>query len=414
MAPKCKVLSLKVLDRFGRGSTAAIIQALAAVEEMNDYGRNIRIHGVDIGLGYSYDPRWFACGQSPLCIAVDRLVQSGVVVVVAAGDTGYGTFRAKQGDWDGGIPLSINDPGNSERAITVGSTHRDRPNLYGVSYFSAKGPTLDGRMKPDLVAPGEYIASPHPLNSRIAIKEGKSDTISASGEFAYYLEKSGTSSACAHVSGVIAAFLSVRRELIGRPDDVKRAFISTAMDLKRERDLQGSGLVDLLHALEPGAAARPLPQPKTEYLNRLFISYAHEDEGLKKVLLSHLSSLNRKGLVEIWEDRKILPGSNVHEEIKTNLDVVEIIVLLVSADFLASDYCYSVELKRAIERHRSGNARVIPVIVRPVDWSGTPFSDIAALPIDGKPVSTFKDPDEAWLNVAQGIKRVVETLQPVR
>src|SRR5262249_1413235 len=144
------------------------------------------------------------------------------------------------------------------------------------------------------------------------------------------------------------------------------------------------------------------------------ISYAHEDEGLKRVLVSHLSSLNRQGLIEIWEDRKIFPGNNVHDEIRTNLDLVEIIVLLVSADFLASEYCYGVELRRAIDRHRSGDARVIPVIVRPVDWSGTPFSDIAALPIDGKPVSTFEHADEAWLGIAQGIRRIVETIPPVR
>jgi hypothetical protein len=412
MAPKCKLVSFKVLDRFGLGRAATAIQALAAVEEMNDYGREIRIHGVDLGLGYPYEPTWFACGQSPLCIAVDRLVQSGIVVVVPAGNTGYGTVRAKQGDWDQGLILSINDPGNSERAITVGSTHRDRPNLYGVSYFSAKGPTLDGRVKPDLVAPGEYIASSIAMESRLAGK--RMLPIYERGDVAPYLEDSGTCRACAHVSGLIAAFLSIRRELIGRPDDVKKAFISTAADLKRKQDFQGSGLVDLLHALEPEASARPLPRPKADRLNRLFISYAHEDEGLKRVLISHLSSLNRQGLIEIWEDRRVLPGGNVHEAIKTNLDLVEIIVLLVSADFLASEYCYSVELKRAIDRHRSGNARVIPIIVRPVDWSGTPFSDLAALPIDGKAVSTFDNADEAWLGVAQGIRRVVETLPPVR
>src|SRR5207342_3251268 len=116
---------------------------------------------VNLSLGYGFDPEWFACGQSPLCVEVDRLVMSGVSVVVAAGNTGYAlaTDVFQKRAIPAGRPLSINDPGNADLAITVGSTHRDMPHVYGVSYFSSKGPTGDGRLKPDLLAPGERILS---------------------------------------------------------------------------------------------------------------------------------------------------------------------------------------------------------------------------------------------------------------
>ena len=156
MAPKCKLISMKVLDSKGRGQVSSLIAALAKVQEINGHGRFLRIHGVNPSVGYGFDPEWFACGQSPLCVEVNRLVRTGVVVVVAAGNTGYGVLStAFLGARSSGLSLTINDPGNAEQAITVGSTHRDMPHVYGVSYFSSKGPTGDGRMKPDLIAPGE-------------------------------------------------------------------------------------------------------------------------------------------------------------------------------------------------------------------------------------------------------------------
>jgi serine protease AprX len=246
MAPSCKLLSLKVLDASGQGKASNLIAAIAYIQEMNGHGRTFRIHGVNMSVGYDFEPEWFACGQSPLCVEVDRLVKSGVVVVVAAGNTGYG-FNATQarGAVASGLDLTINDPGNAELAITVGSTHRDMPHVYGVSYFSSKGPTGDGRQKPDLVAPGEKIlscATPRPL-AKMKAKLDANKTYS-------YVEDSGTSMAAPHVSGVIAAFLSIRGEFIGQSEKVKEIFLATATDLKRDAYFQGRGLVDLMRAIQ--------------------------------------------------------------------------------------------------------------------------------------------------------------------
>ena len=241
MAPQCKLVSLRVLDENGKGSVSNLIAALGHIQEINGYGRRLLIHGVNMSLGYNFEPEWFACGQSPLCVEVDRLVKTGVVVVVAAGNTGYGTLKSAAGVTSAGMALTINDPGNSDLAITVGATHRDMPHVYGVSYFSSKGPTGDGRLKPDLVAPGEKI---------ISCATGTLKTEGAKGRPCDYVETSGTSMAAPHVSGVIAAFLSVRQEFIGKAERVKDIFVSNATDLRRDRYVQGAGLVDLMRAIQ--------------------------------------------------------------------------------------------------------------------------------------------------------------------
>ena len=243
MAPECKLLSLKVLDDKGDGLASNLIAAIALIQELNGNGRRLLVHGVNMSVGYEFEPEWFACGQSPLCVEVDRLVRTGVVVVVSAGNTGYGVEQtAFRGVVAAGLDLTINDPGNADLAITVGSTHRNMPHVYGVSYFSSKGPTGDGRAKPDLVAPGEKILSCAAGQQLDEMKEKADDCD--------YLEQSGTSMAAPHVSGVIAAFLSIRREFIGYPEKVKEIFLSTATDLKRERYFQGYGLVDLMRAIQ--------------------------------------------------------------------------------------------------------------------------------------------------------------------
>ncbi len=249
MSPQCKLLSLKVLKPTGVGNVSAVIEALAYIQQINDYGRKVIVHGVNLSVGYAFKPEWFACGYSPVCVEVNRLVKSGVVVVVAAGNSGYGGIAAASGSISSaGLALTINDPGNAEMALTVGSTHRDMPHTYGISYFSSKGPTGDGRPKPDLVAPGERILS-------CAAGKTRNDAIAAldpedKGKDFHYVEDSGTSMAAPHVSGAVAAFLSIRREFIGQPEVVKKLFMDSAVDLKRDRTFQGSGLVDLLRAIQ--------------------------------------------------------------------------------------------------------------------------------------------------------------------
>ena len=248
VAPDCRLVSLKVLDDEGRGHSSNIMRALRYVREVvNGAGKLPNVHGVNLSVGYEFDAKWFACGQSPMCVEVDRLVKSGVVVVVAAGNTGYGSQAASARATTTGMVLTINDPGNAELAITVGATHRDMPHTYGVSYFSSKGPTGDGRMKPDLVAPGERITSVaagvrlEALCASLNLKLTKSVT--------GYIDDSGTSMAAPFVSGAIAAFLSIRREFIGQPERVKRIFMETATPLGRAPTFEGKGLVDLMRAI---------------------------------------------------------------------------------------------------------------------------------------------------------------------
>lgn len=247
IAPSAKLVSLKVLNASGVGKVSSVLLAIEEIQNINKYGRSLRIHGVNMSLGYDFNPRWFACGQSPLCVEVDRLVRSGVVVVVAAGNSGFSSLsQTAPGVYQTGYrDLSINDPGNAELAITVGATHREMPHTYGVSYFSSRGPTGDGRLKPDLVAPGERIVS----CATGAIRDSFARRLPP-GSDVLYAEQTGTSMAAPHVSGAIAAFLSVRREFIGHPEKVKHLFLENAMDLHRERNFQGHGLVDLLKVLQ--------------------------------------------------------------------------------------------------------------------------------------------------------------------
>ncbi|MFC3078418.1 S8 family peptidase [Phenylobacterium terrae] len=255
VAPRCKLISLKVLDDNGDGYESQLLAALDYVARINDDGRWPRIHGVNLSLGYSFEAEWFAAGQSPICVAVDRLVAIGVVVVAAAGNDGSAMLlpEKSRGQKRIGLDQSITDPGNAERAITVGSTHPVSPHTFGISFFSSRGPTADGRPKPDLVAPGERIlscAARGTVEALLAANpelKGKYDP--ASGQ-AFYREESGTSMAAPHVSGAVAAFLSIRSEFRGKPDRIKEILLASATDLKRTRDFQGAGLLDLFRALQ--------------------------------------------------------------------------------------------------------------------------------------------------------------------
>jgi TIR domain len=142
----------------------------------------------------------------------------------------------------------------------------------------------------------------------------------------------------------------------------------------------------------------------------VFYSYAHTDEALRTELDKHLSSLRREGVIAGWHDRRITAGTEWARAIDAHLQRAQIILLLVSADFLASDYCYDVELQRAMARHEAGAARVIPIILRAVDWQRAPFGKLQALPKDGRPIKSWSDPDEAFLDVARGIRAVAEEI----
>ena len=152
----------------------------------------------------------------------------------------------------------------------------------------------------------------------------------------------------------------------------------------------------------PGASSGP---------TKVFISYSHKDEAFREKLGAHLSLLKRQGVIDEWHDRRIAAGSEWAGEIDRNLNDAAVVLLLVSADFLASDYCYDKEMKQALERHDAGDARVIPVILRAVDWRGAPFARLQALPRDGKPVKSWPDEDEAFTDIARGIRKAVEEVR---
>jgi hypothetical protein len=141
---------------------------------------------------------------------------------------------------------------------------------------------------------------------------------------------------------------------------------------------------------------------------RVFFSYSHEDEAYRDQLDKHLTLLRRQRLIDIWHDRRILPGQNFAGAIDKALDEADVILLLVSASFLASEYCYSVEMGRALERNRRGEVAVIPVIVRPCDWRSAPFGELLAAPRDGKPLTQWLDIDAAYTDVAAAVRRAVE------
>ncbi|MEA2206514.1 MAG: hypothetical protein QOE77_3290 [Blastocatellia bacterium] len=139
----------------------------------------------------------------------------------------------------------------------------------------------------------------------------------------------------------------------------------------------------------------------------VFYSYSHKDETYRDELEKHLSVMRRKGEIDAWHDRKITAGDNWKNCIDTNLEKADLILLLVSSDFLASTYCYEIEMERAMQRHLAGEARVIPIILRACDWFSAPFAKLQALPTDGEPISSWPDQDTAYHNVVAGIRQAI-------
>lgn len=237
VAPETQLYGFKVLDDEGNGRDSWIIKGIQQVAEINERAGGLVIHGVNLSLGGYFDPESYGCGFTPMCNELRRLWRQGVVVVLAAGNEGMAWLVQGDGEaYPTNMDLSIGDPANLEEAIAVGSVHKSQPHNYGVSYFSSRGPTADGRQKPDVVAPGEKIISAH-------------YDFRADDPLSLMVEMSGTSMAAPHVAGLVAGFLSVRREFIGFPDRVKQLMLRTCTDLQRDPYMQGRGVPNLMRML---------------------------------------------------------------------------------------------------------------------------------------------------------------------
>src|SRR5215813_1031893 len=156
-----------------------------------------------------------------------------------------------------------------------------------------------------------------------------------------------------------------------------------------------------------------MPNPTNNPL-KLFYCYAHQDKELRDALDNHLSILKRQKLIEIWYDGKISPGVKWEDEIDKHLSSADIVLLLVSAAFLASDYCYSKEMERSLQRHEEGTARVVPIILRPVYWEDAPFSQLQILPTEAKPITRWGNHDDAYEDIARRLHGVVKELHTMR
>ena len=230
VCPDIQLIDLRILDQDRVGDEFTVMAALQFVRWLNATNDYMAVHGVNMSLSIPHDVANYACGRTPVCDEAERVVNSGVVVVVAAGNKGYRSDTINGKPQQSYNTISITDPGNADLVITVGATHRARPHTYGVSYFSSRGPTGDGRLKPDLVAPGEKITGPLP------------------GDLSGL--KDGTSQAAPHVSGAAAMLMARHNELVGRPQRIKQILCSTATDLGRERYFQGAGMLDILRAMQ--------------------------------------------------------------------------------------------------------------------------------------------------------------------
>jgi serine protease AprX len=236
MCPDISLYDFRVLGPSIKDAEFAIIAALQFIRYLNSQDNFLAIHGANLSLSIPHDVRNFACGRTPICEECGKLVSSGVVVVAAAGNHGYKSFETKEGFYDSYAAFSITDPGNADSVITVGATHRFWAHTYGVSFFSSRGPTGDGRIKPDLVAPGERIRAPLP-NGNYELG-------------GFWGDLDGTSMAAPHVSGAAAMLMARYSELVGQPLRIKRILCESATDLGRERSFQGHGMLDVLRAFQ--------------------------------------------------------------------------------------------------------------------------------------------------------------------
>jgi subtilisin family serine protease len=233
VCPSLELVDVRVFDEHGRSEELWVLVAMRFVRWMNDTGYlrdGRRIDGVNLSLSTVYEVDAQACGWTPVCQEVERLVDGGIVVVAAAGNQAYDPSVGTASLGTGFRFLSITDPGNAESAITVGATDKMSPFRFGPIASSGRGPTADGRHKPDVLAPGNLVCGP-------SFQEAPQ-------------EMTGTSQAAPHVSGIAAMLMARFSELRGQPRRVKRLICESATDMSRLQDFQGSGLVDALRALQ--------------------------------------------------------------------------------------------------------------------------------------------------------------------
>ena len=232
VCPTLRLVDIRVFDEAGRCEELWVIVALRFIRWMNETAQlpGRRIDGVNLSISTPYEVDAQACGWTPVCSEAEQLVDAGVVVVAAAGNQAYDTTAGTASLGTGFRFLSITDPGNADSVITVGATDKRSPHQFGPLAISGRGPTADGRHKPDILAPGNLITS--------ATFGGEPQ------------QMTGTSQAAPHVSGVAAMLFARFPELRGQPRRVKRILVDSATDLDRVRDFQGAGLVDALRALQ--------------------------------------------------------------------------------------------------------------------------------------------------------------------
>ncbi|MFO1431024.1 MAG: TIR domain-containing protein [Candidatus Competibacteraceae bacterium] len=221
----------------------------------------------------------------------------------------------------------------------------------------------------------------------------------------------------------IAALENIWRRLLEKRDNLQRLYIlesrveeklrleTIIKEIKEELLQAENQLSELESKIEPISKKPNIANVRRNDLEKgepisIFYSYSHQDESFRQILETHLYLLKRQGIIGDWHDRRIAAGTEWKGSIDQHMERAQLILLLISQDYLASDYCYDIEMKRALERHKSHEARVIPIILRPADWSGGLFSELQALPSGGKPVTLWSNRDEAFLNIVSSIRQV--------
>jgi hypothetical protein len=409
------------MDDAGTVSELDLLGAIELARVLNARAGRILVHGLFVPYSFPHDVRNYACGSTPLCNAVNRLVESGVVVVVPSGNRGYVNAETVEGLQELATLMSITDPGNAERAITVGATHRLLPQLYGASFFSSRGPTLDGRNKPDLLAPGERILSADVAKAADSGRARGRKPRRATRRSATYMPRDGTSMAAAHVMGAVAALLSARPDLIGHPEAVKDLLLSTATDLGRPHWFQGRGLVNLSRALGDASAsdktvpiqdagklmtasstdpvvadpqARKSPAVASARGKRFAVAFSFPGEDRAYVYqvvraLREASELNRSQIFydKFYEGELSRPNVDVYF-----LDIYgnqsELVVVFLSANYESKEWCGGLEWRaiRDLIKRKEGHA------VMPVRLDDTPIPGL--LSIDGYVSAKKREPDQ--------------------